>query len=87
VCYYNRVNFPEIADIGAGEVVELNDDALSSALLKLLSLSPEERQEMGEQGEKFVLKNYTWDIAAHRMLTVYCCILDGRPVPFHELED
>jgi glycosyltransferase involved in cell wall biosynthesis len=76
-------NFPEIAHVGAGEVVETNVDALSAALLKLLPLSSEERQKIGEQGKKFVLENYTWDIAARKMLTVYHCILDGRPVPLY----
>jgi glycosyltransferase involved in cell wall biosynthesis len=47
-----------------------NTDDLADAMIRLLSDS-NLRQEMGANGRKFVLENYTWDICAEKMLTVY----------------
>jgi len=48
-----------------------------------LSLTDRERQDMGERGRQLVAENYTWDLAARKMLTVYRCILDKKPVPLY----
>lgn len=74
-------NFPELGAIGAGEVVEPQADTLSAALSKLLALAPQERQEMGERGRSLVMEQYTWDVVARRMLTVYRCIAEHKPIP------
>ncbi|HPW18469.1 MAG TPA: glycosyltransferase [Candidatus Aminicenantes bacterium] len=76
-------SFPEVARAGAGEVVEARADALAQGLIKVLSLTDRERQDMGERGRQLVAENYTWDLAARKMLTVYRCILDKKPVPLY----
>jgi glycosyltransferase involved in cell wall biosynthesis len=45
-------------------------DALGDALLKLLT-DKAIREKMGSNGRRFVSENYTWDICAQKMLTVY----------------
>jgi glycosyltransferase involved in cell wall biosynthesis len=47
-----------------------SSDALADALLKLLS-DELLREKMGAKGRKFVMDNFTWDVCAERMLTVY----------------
>ncbi len=74
-------NFPEVAEVGAGEVVKPVSGLLSSSIIKLLSMTHQERQAMGEKGRKLVQEKYTWDIAARKMLMVYRCILDKEPIP------
>jgi glycosyltransferase involved in cell wall biosynthesis len=43
---------------------------LAEALLKLLG-DADLRQKMGSAGRRFVVENFTWDICAQKMLTVY----------------
>ena len=76
-------SFPEVAAAGAGEVVDARADALAQGLIKVLSLTDRERQDMGERGRRLVAENYTWDLAARKMLTVYRCILENRPIPLY----
>ncbi len=76
-------NFPEVALAGAGEIVDARADALAQGLIKVLSLTDWERQDMGERGRWLVAENYTWDLAARKMLTVYRCILENKPIPLH----
>lgn len=77
-------NFPEVQEVGAGYVVPTGDKAaLSNALLKMLALSDAQRQEMGGRGRQLVMKEYTWDTIARKMLTVYRCILESKPVPLY----
>jgi len=47
-----------------------NVDGLAEAVIRLLS-DENLRQKMGVNGRKFVLENYTWDICAEKMLSVY----------------
>jgi glycogen(starch) synthase len=52
-----------------------NTDELADAVMRLLS-DKNLRQKMGITGRKFVLENYTWDICAEKMLSVYQELLD-----------
>ena len=47
-----------------------NVDGLAEAVIRLLS-DENLRQKMGVNGRKFVLENYTWDICAEKMLSIY----------------
>jgi glycosyltransferase involved in cell wall biosynthesis len=74
-------NFPEVAEVGAGLSVNPVAEEIESGLRKLLDRSHEERKEMGERGRELVKNNYTWDIAARKMITVYRAILNKAPIP------
>ena len=51
-------------------VKEADSTALANAILKLLS-DKSLRAKMGQQGRKFVQKNFSWDVCAEKMLQVY----------------
>lgn len=76
-------SFAEVARSGAGEVVDARADALAQGLIKILSLTERERRDMGERGRQLVAENYTWDLAARKMLTVYRCIIEQKPIPLY----
>lgn len=52
-------------------------DALADSLIKLLD-DRELRQRMGINGRKYVVENFTWDISAQKMLTVYREVLPDK---------
>jgi glycosyltransferase involved in cell wall biosynthesis len=73
----------ELVDADAGRWVAPERGALAEALRDLLGMSEEKRREMGQRGRKLVFENYTWDIAARKMITVYRCILEGKEIPLY----
>ena len=52
----------------------MND--LAAALLKIIS-NKALQEKMGANGRKFVVENFTWDICAQKMLTVYKEVLSS----------
>ena len=74
-------NFPEVVDADAGVCVPPAEGPLEEALRTLLDLSDSDRNAMGGRGRKLVEENYTWDIAARRMINVYDCIMRGKEIP------
>ena len=54
-------------------------EALADSLIKLLD-ERDLRQRMGVNGRKFVVDNFTWDICAQKMLTVYREVLADKDV-------
>lgn len=46
-------------------------NALQSVLMKSMSLSDEERKEMGERGRKLVEEKYTWDAVCNKLADSY----------------
>lgn len=59
-----------VLDGQSGLLVEPDSGALANAILRLLS-NPALRIKMGEVGRGFVEKNYSWNLCADRMLTLY----------------
>jgi glycosyltransferase involved in cell wall biosynthesis len=77
-------NFPEVQDWGAGYVIPTgNKEALSHALIKMISLSKIQRKKMGESGRLLVKKQFTLDIMTRKMKTVYECVISKRTVPIY----
>lgn len=76
-------NFPEVAEAGAGLSVPPESKELEVALRQLLDMSDADRAAMGSRGRDLVHHNYTWEIAARKMITVYRCILEGKEIPLH----
>ena len=76
-------HFPEAVEAGAGICVEPESGQIEEGLKYLLDLSSEDHERMGMAGKKLVRENYTWDIAARKMITVYRCILEGKEIPLH----
>lgn len=73
---------PEVAAEQAGLVVEGNVDALSAAIARLVA-SPEERCQLGENGQRLVHHCYSWKVIAQNLAEVYMEILKDPSQPPH----
>ena len=66
-----------VADGKSGLLVETANSAeFANAILKLLS-DKSLRENMGSKGRNFVAKNFTWDICASEMLSIYRQVLES----------
>lgn len=72
-----QCNFPEIAEYEAGIIIEPDLKQLTEALNTLLSNS-KLCKKMGENGRRLVLKNFTWDKIADKMIKIYEDILNRK---------
>jgi glycosyltransferase involved in cell wall biosynthesis len=71
---------PEVAAEQAGLVVEGNVDALSAAIARLVA-SPEERCQLGENGQRLVHHCYSWKVIAQNLAEIYANILQDPSQP------
>jgi glycosyltransferase involved in cell wall biosynthesis len=55
-----------------------NIDELISAILKLKSLTPEQRTTLGNNGKEYVIKNHSYDILANNYLESISSIINGN---------
>lgn len=78
-------NFPEVVAAGAGLCVEPICDQLIEGLEQLLNMSKNDLKAMGQRGRRMILENYTWEIAARKLITVYQAILKGEKIPEHPM--
>lgn len=62
-------NLVEEAKCGVCAEAE-NAEDIANAIVKLKSLSPEQRQKMGQNGKEYVLKNHTYSVLAKRFLEI-----------------
>lgn len=76
-------NFPEAVEADAGLMVDPRSRELAGALEHLMAMSDGQRGAMGARGRQLVESDYTWDVIARKMITVYRAILDGKPIPLH----
>lgn len=74
-------NFPEAVAAGAAVCVDPACGPIAEALQLLLDLPDGELHAMGQKGRELVLNNYTWEVAARRLVTVYRAILGGGVIP------
>ncbi len=74
--------FPEAIRAGAGiEISAPTVEATEIALRKMLSLSDQERREMGEQGRRLIEREYTWTNIAQKTIRLYEWLLGGGSPP------
>lgn len=71
----------EIEKNDCGRWVAVDKNAIYDSLDDLLYKSNEEREAMGKRGKKLISQNYTWDIAARKMKTVYHAMLNKEEIP------
>lgn len=70
-------HFPEVAQQGAGVIVDNAPELLGRALAKLLA-DPAHLAEMGRRGRALVLRDYDWTGIADKTLELYEAALRGR---------
>jgi glycosyltransferase involved in cell wall biosynthesis len=73
----------ELEKYNCGRWVPVHQDAILAALSELINMSSKERKEMGRRGKDFVETNYTWDMAARKMITVYHAMLNAHEIPLY----
>jgi glycosyltransferase involved in cell wall biosynthesis len=84
----NGCNFPEIQKVNAGYVVPAGDiEALTNAVLKMMAQPDLQRKEMGRNGRRLIMRKYTINIMAKKMLAVYRYMLEQSPVPCFDEEN
>ena len=69
-------NFPEVAEHGAGFVVEARETPVAEAIGMLLS-DTALRARMGRRGRKLVTEHYTWQAAASKIAALYRSLAVG----------
>ena len=64
-----QCHFPEVAASGAGEIVQLNADAVADAIERILA--DPNRRRIGQAGRELVLRRFTWENVARQAVSVY----------------
>ncbi len=72
-------NFPEAAIAKAANVVDINVDAITDALIQCLN-HPQQAKAMGNHARDFIFQNYTWERSAEKLLQVYTAIIYKKPL-------
>ncbi|MFT3683437.1 MAG: glycosyltransferase [Phycisphaerales bacterium] len=66
----HNCNFPEVATVNAGFVVDLNAEQVADGLTKLLADS-QLRRDSGQRGKELVTTQFTWPVFAEKMVAYY----------------
>ncbi len=67
-------HFPEVEEVGAGEVVEREVASLTRGLTRVLT-NPDARAAYGARGRRLIEERFTWPRIAQRMIDVYRSLL------------
>ena len=78
-----RTPWEQLPQVDAGRWVPPTRAAIRGAMCELLSMSESQRRQMGARGAALIREQYTWDLAARKLLTVCECILQGKSIPLH----
>jgi glycosyltransferase involved in cell wall biosynthesis len=70
-------NFPEVAEAGAGLVVQREVSALSTALTDLLT-GADRRDRMGRAARDLIHARFTWPQVVRRLEDVYRMVMDRK---------
>lgn len=70
VAITHNCNFPDVATVNAGFVVDLNAEQVADGLSRLLC-EPQLRRDAGLRGKEPVTTQFTWPVFAERMVQHY----------------
>ena len=68
-------HFPEIQEVGAGEVFPLEGQAVAEALERILTASTLQQRKMGRAGRHYVEEHLTWEHIGQRTIQEYRNVL------------
>ncbi|MFO0973011.1 MAG: glycosyltransferase [Phycisphaerae bacterium] len=71
-------NLPEVAEFGAGRVVEPRRRAIAAALHELVALGPAEWSAMGAAARRLIAERFDWRILLPRYVEMYAAVCAGR---------
>ena len=66
----HECHFPEVGEVGAGFVTELDPREVARGLISLLN-DPEQARRMGRRGQELVRERFTWEQIAAQTLEAY----------------
>jgi len=72
-------NFPEAATARVAHVVDIDAHSIANAAISCLQ-NPEQAKIMGDRARQFIFQNYTWDIAAKKLVAVYQQIIEEQKI-------
>jgi len=72
-------NFPEAGTANAAYVVNIDAEEIADALIKCLK-DPDQSKAIGDRARQLILKEYTWDQVASKLVQVYESILQKQPI-------
>lgn len=72
-----QCNFPEVEKVGAGKVIDADAGCLSKVLIELLD-NPGLCKVLGDNGKRLVMRKFTWDKVADKMINAYKEILKDQ---------
>lgn len=68
--------FPELAEKGCGDWIDHGPDAMAKALVRMMSLSSNDRKIMGKSGRQWVLSELSWMSVTKRFIKTYNGLLN-----------
>ena len=74
----DKTPWQEVAERKCGWWVSNEPAKLSAVLCEMMSLSDDERRQMGERGRRLVEEKYTWAVVVKAMVKGYEAVLNGR---------
>ncbi len=74
-------HIPEGYEANAAIKIEDNKDSVKGGLRKLLSIREEELKAIGENGYNLVKNQFSWDVAARKMIELYRWLLGQQDKP------
>lgn len=77
VAISTECHFPEVAQIGAGKIFELNAAAAAAAMGEIVAASMEERHAMGDAGRAYVEEHLMWEHIAEKTIEAYGRLVRG----------
>ena len=70
-------HFPEVADVKAGFVVNLDPQAITRGILSIVN-DPHMAKEMGKSGRQLIESRFTWPRVAERSIEAYQSALGSK---------
>jgi len=74
-------SFDQAVLCGAAVLAEPQVPAWVAALEKMMTLSDQQRREMGQRGRRLIQTDYTWSQVAEKVVTLYRWMLGEAPMP------
>jgi len=74
-------SFDQAVRCGAAVLAEPAVPAWVAALEEMMTLSDQQRREMGQRGRRLIQTDYTWSQVAEKVVTLYRWMLGEAPIP------
>ncbi|WP_296262056.1 glycosyltransferase [uncultured Phocaeicola sp.] len=77
----SKCNIPEGFEANAALRIDDTIESVKQGLIKLLSMNPEQRKNIGVNGYQLVKEKFTWDASAKKMIQLYAWLFGNASKP------